>query len=196
MKRLALVIAIALLVGCAHDRGRQEIVNGMNLEQQMEAYIDDYVEQVLDLCVEMHGMAGSGESPVDCAFSADLSAMHLSFPSIAYHNEHYQQIAEMEYHWCAAAQAKSGNSVRWVRHFRREQKLLSRPCYKGENLKQLLKASNDAPMTEPPEYDEAPPAIQRPCPGWENHNPPKYPNKDGRCPPPHPDMPKGPKDRG
>jgi hypothetical protein len=137
-----LVCTIVACMGCA-STGREEIVNGMNLEQQMEAYIDDYVDQVLDLCIEMHGMAGSGESPVDCGFSVDLSAMHLSFPSIAYHNDHYGNIAEMEHHWCAAAQAKVGHSVRWVRHFRREQKLMSRPCYKGEELRRLLEASND-----------------------------------------------------
>jgi len=139
---LTLICTVVACMGCA-SIGREEIVNGMDLEQQMEAYIDGYVDQVLDLCIEMHGMAGSGESPVDCAFSVDLSAMHLSLPSIAYHNEHYQQIAELEHHWCAAAQAKTGGNVSWVRHFRREQKLMSRPCYKGEALKKLLEASND-----------------------------------------------------
>jgi len=138
MKRFALVIAIASLVGCA-STGRQEIVNGMNLEQQMEAYIDDYVDQVLDLCIELHGKAGSGESPVDCAYKGDLTSMHLSFPSIPYHNEHFDQIAEMEHHWCASAQAKTGNTVRWVRHFRREGRIVSRPCHKGKELRHLLK---------------------------------------------------------
>jgi hypothetical protein len=137
MKRIALIIAIVSLMGCA-STGRQEIVDGMTLPQQMDAYIDDYVDQVLDLCVEMHGKAGTGESPVDCAFQGDLSSMHLSFPSIPYHNDHYTAIVRMEHHWCAAAQAKTGHSVRWVRHFRREQKLLSRPCHKGEELRQLL----------------------------------------------------------
>ncbi len=138
MRRLALIIAIASLMGCA-STGHQETVNGMSLEQQMEAYIENYVEQVLDQCVQLHGMAGSGESPVDCAFQGDLSAMHLSLPSIAYHNEHFEQIMLLEHHWCASAQTKTGKSARWVLHFRREKRLVSRPCYRGEELRRLLR---------------------------------------------------------
>ena len=103
------------------------------------AYIDDYLDQVLNQCIELHGMAGSGESPVDCAFQSDLSAMHLSLPSIAYHNDHYQQIMTLEHHWCASAQSKTGSAARWVRHFRREKRIVSRPCYTGAELRRLLR---------------------------------------------------------
>jgi len=136
MKRIALVIAIASLVGCAHG-GRSERVDGQDLQQQLQAYIDDYVDQVLDQCIELHGMAQSGESPVDCAFQGDLSAMHLSLPSIEYHDAHLDDIAQMEQNWCAAAQSKLGHPVRWVRHFRKEKAKLSRPCYKDDMLRRL-----------------------------------------------------------
>ncbi len=136
---LAIVFVIFVsCVGCANT-GRPEVVGGMNLEQQMEAYIDDYLDQVLNQCIELHGMAGSGESPVDCAFQSDLSAMHLSLPSIAYHNDHYQQIMTLEHHWCASAQSKTGSAARWVRHFRREKRIVSRPCYTGAELRRLLR---------------------------------------------------------
>ncbi|KKL53377.1 hypothetical protein LCGC14_2276070 [marine sediment metagenome] len=124
--------------GCV-STGRPEVVGGMNLEQQMEAYIDDYLDQVLDKCIQLHGMAGSGESPVDCAFQGDLSAMHLSLPSIAYHNDHFEQIMLLEHHWCASAQTKTGKPARWVRHFRREKRIVSRPCYTGAELRRLLR---------------------------------------------------------
>ncbi len=132
------VIIIVACMGCA-SVGRPEVVDGMDLEQQMEAYIDDYVDQVLNQCIRLHGMAGSGESPVDCAYKGDLSSMHLSLPSIAYHDKHLGRITLLEHHWCASAQTKTGNTVRWVRYFRREKRLASRPCYKGEELRRLLR---------------------------------------------------------
>lgn len=140
MKRIALVIAIASLVGCA-STGRQEIVDGRDLQQQMEAYIDDYLDQVLNQCVELHGKAGSGESPVDCAFQMHPTAMHLSFPSIPYYDAHYVSIVRLEHNWCAAAQAKTGKPAAWIRHFRREGRIVSRPCFKGDELRHLLEAT-------------------------------------------------------
>lgn len=143
MQRIALLILIASFIGCAHG-SRPEEVDGMDLEQQMEVYIDSYVNDVLDLCIEMHGKAQAGQSTVDCAFSGDLKAMHLSFPSIVWHNEHYYpHIARLEHHWCAAAQAKTGEQAHWVRHFRREKRIAPRPCHKGEQLRRLLQHAEE-----------------------------------------------------
>ena len=137
MKRSAFIIlVIATLVGCATSR--EEIVADRTLEQQLEAYIDEYLEQSLDLCIEMHGQAMAGESPVDCAFRGDLSSMHLSLPSVGYHNNHLADINRLEYHWCAAAMSKTGQRVIWSRHFRKENSVMSRPCYKGPELRRLI----------------------------------------------------------
>ena len=128
MKRLALVITMISLVGCAHG-GRPEAASSMS-----PAQLDNCLHRVLDRCGRLHEMARSGESPVDCAYNGDLSAMHLSFPSVAYHNEHYEMVMLSEHHWCVAAQAKVGHSVSWVRHFRRENHVVARPCHPSTEL--------------------------------------------------------------
>jgi hypothetical protein len=139
VRKFALAIAIATLFGCATG-GRQALeVNGRNLQEQLEDYIDDYSNQVLNQCIEIHGKALASESKVDCSYQGDLSAMHLSFLSVAHHNAVRLDVQRLEYHWCASAQSKTGKTAHWVRHFRQENAIQSRPCYKGDRLVALGK---------------------------------------------------------
>jgi hypothetical protein len=130
MKCSALIITIVSisLMGCASLGGRPEEVNGLDLNQQLENMIDDYVKQVLDQCIEIHGKYNAGETSVNCAYWGDLSAMHLSLPDVAYHNRHYQSISQLRHNWCAAAQSKTGKPARWVRHFREENQKIDHSC--------------------------------------------------------------------
>ena len=127
VKRIAPVLLLVLLsVGCATTR--PEMVDGKTLEQQLEAYIDDYYNQVVDLCIEMHGKAQMGQSPVDCAVRH--TSMHLSFPDKPYHDDprRFDDIGQLYQHWCAAAGSKFGQRGVWVRHFRRERVTQHIPC--------------------------------------------------------------------
>jgi len=135
MRFIPMVLLLASL-GCATS-GRLEHVGGKTLDAQLDAYIDEYVEQVLDQCIELHGMYNARTSPVDCAFVGDLSAMHVSFPSIAYHEAHVEDIARMEQNWCSAAGSKTGKTARWVRHFRRDKGVISRPCFAEDVLQKM-----------------------------------------------------------
>lgn len=130
MKRIVLVLSLMVSLGCISTR--PELVDGQTLDQQLEAYIDDYVDQVLNLCVELHGKAQSGRSPVDCSFVGDLSAMHLSFPNIVYHNTHLVEVTQFREHWCAASQSKTGQKSVWVMHFRANQIVRHETCSLGQ----------------------------------------------------------------
>lgn len=139
MNRIALILLVALTVGCATTR--PEEVDGMGLEQQLNAYIDEYYDEVVDLCIEMHGKASLGQTGIDCAVRGN--AMHVSFPSILVHNQDaiYESTRQLEANWCSAAQSKTGKVAHWVRHFRRDGKTMSRPCFKGEQLRRLMEAT-------------------------------------------------------
>jgi hypothetical protein len=136
MRCIPMVFLLALLTGCS-TTGRPEYVGGETLDAQLDAYIDEYVDQVLDQCIELHGMYNARTSPVDCAFIGDLSAMHVSLPSIEYHEAHVEDIARMEQNWCSAAGSKTGKTARWVRHFRRDKGVISRPCFAQDVLQKM-----------------------------------------------------------
>ena len=138
MNRVSLVCLLFLFtIGCATTR--DEVVNGQNLDQQLNAYIDDYYNQVVDQCFAIHGKASLGLSSIDCGVRG--SEMHLSFPTIEYHNADkiYLSSRRMEANWCSAAQSKTGKRARWARHFRKENRMMSRPCFQGAALRRLLK---------------------------------------------------------
>lgn len=118
------ILMLLLLVGCATTR--PETVNGQDLEQQLNTYIDDYYDQVVGLCIELHGKANAGQSPVTCGVRG--RAMHVSFPSKAYHDDHVKEIGQLYNHWCAAYGSKTGTPAMWVRHFRREKMVQSMAC--------------------------------------------------------------------
>ena len=139
MNRIVVILLLALSVGCATTRS--ETVNGRSLDQQLDYYIDEFYDQVVDQCFEIHGKAVSGQSGIDCSVRGN--AMHLSFPSIPIHNLDavYEGTRSMEANWCSAAQSKTGKVAHWVLHFRKERRAMSKPCFKGEQLRQLLRAS-------------------------------------------------------
>jgi len=136
MNRIIVILLLALSVGCATS-GREELVNGQTLPQQLDAYILQYYEDTVSVCTEIHGKAVMNKSKVDCAVSGNT--MHLSFPSVEFHNqpEIFTKIMQLEYNWCAAAQSKTGKTATWARHFRNEKMQAVRPCYKGDKLRAL-----------------------------------------------------------
>lgn len=129
---LPVVLLLLLSLGCATTR--PEMVDGMGLGEQLNAYIDDYYNQVAGLCIELHGKAQAGQSPVDCAIRD--TQMHLSFPSRSYHDDprFAEDIGRLHQHWCAAAGSKFGRQGIWVRHFRREKVVQSIPCRSKSGL--------------------------------------------------------------
>ena len=149
MKSIASVLLlVALSFGCATTSvTRPEIVNGMDLEEQLQAYIDQYYDDTVGVCVRIHGNAQAGRSKVDCAVAGN--AMFLNFPSEGFHNRDdvYDKVQEIEYNWCAAAQSKTGRPARWVRFFRREQSRLDRLCYQGDRLRALQFSLRSKPRT-------------------------------------------------
>jgi len=121
------ILMLLMLVGCA-TTSRPEMVDGKTLEQQLDAYIDDYYNQVAGLCTELHGKAVARQSKVDCAISG--TQMHVSFPSKAYHDNprRLDDIAQLYQHWCAASGSKFGKPGTWVRYFRKEKVTQSMTC--------------------------------------------------------------------
>lgn len=117
MYRIILFFALVLVVGCMTPQ-RQEVVDEMDLEAQLDAYIDDYYNQVADLCIELHAKRVARDSVVDCTIrDHDLG---ISFPSKVYHDKHYEEIGDMYKHWCSAYGSKFGEPGFWVRYFRKE----------------------------------------------------------------------------
>jgi len=117
------------------------MVDGHTLDQQLNAYINEYYDDVVSQCIEIHGKANLGKSGIDCAVGGNN--MHLSFPSIEVHNREaiLQGTLRMEANWCSAAQSKTGKAAHWTLHFRKEKKVHSKPCFKGEELRRLLEAT-------------------------------------------------------
>lgn len=136
MNRIAVILLLALSVGCTTN-SREELVDGKTLPQQLDAYILQYYEDTINVCTEIHGKAMMNKSKVDCAVSGN--AMHLSFPSVEFHNQPkiFAKIQQLEYNWCAAAQSKTGKVATWARHFRNEKMQAVRPCFKGDKLRAL-----------------------------------------------------------
>ncbi len=139
MNRIAVILLLALSVGCATSR--PEVVDGQSLDQQLNAYIDEFYDEVVDQCFEIHGKRSLGRSNIDCAVRG--SEMHLSFPTIEYHNSEkiYMNTRRLEANWCSAAQSKTGKTATWVRHFRKEKRVMSRPCFQGDRLRRLMEAT-------------------------------------------------------
>ncbi len=139
MKHVTLILLVALTTGCAttSTTSRPEVVNGMPLKEQLQAYIDEYYDQTVDVCIAIHGSAQMGKSRVDCAVAGNT--MFLNFPNIPFHNRDdiYRKAQELEYNWCASAQSKTGKTAKWVRFFRAEQERLERACYQGDKLRTL-----------------------------------------------------------
>jgi hypothetical protein len=135
-----ILMLLMLSVGCATSR--PEVVNGLTLPEQLNAYIDDYYDQTVDVCIEIHGNAQLGKSKVDCSIAGN--AMLVSFPSVEFHNRDdiYRKAQELEYNWCASAQSKTGERATWVRYFRAERRKMQRPCYQGDELRALQSSLN------------------------------------------------------
>jgi hypothetical protein len=126
MRRFAFILLmLTFTFGCA-TKQRPEQVNGMNLDQQLNTYIDDYYAQVVGLCIEIQGKANARKSVVGCAVRE--RTMHVSFPSKAYHQEHLEDIAQLYNHWCAAYGSKTGTPGAWMIHFRQEEIRVGRTC--------------------------------------------------------------------
>lgn len=130
MHRSVLIcLMLTLTIGCASTRPEQ--VNGMDLNQQLTAYINDYYDQVVGLCIEMQGKANARQSQVACAIRG--RTMHVSFPNKTYHQEHIEDVAQLYNHWCAAYGSKTGVPGAWVAHFRQENVRDGRVCQRRKN---------------------------------------------------------------
>jgi hypothetical protein len=115
---IPILLTLFLALGCASRQ--PDLLDDASLEEQLQAYIDDYYDQVVGTCVELHGKAQAGESVVDCGTRG--REMHVSFPSKEYHDDerYFTSIGNLYQNWCAAAGAKLGQQGVWVRRFRRE----------------------------------------------------------------------------
>lgn len=123
-------LTLALLTsGCAGLRHQSTEVNGQDLHQQLDAAIDEYLEQVLDQCIEIHGLAQAGKTGVDCSYTGDLRAMHLSLPSRNHFQLYQADVTQLSANWCAASQSKTGKQGYFVIHLREEQKAYRHTCY-------------------------------------------------------------------
>jgi len=133
MKGITAILIVALLaLGCATTR--PEEVAGMDLTEQLEAYIDEYLQEVQGLCLVIQEKAKTGQSPMDCAYSENLHRLYLSFPNGDYVSANRDDILRLTSHWCAAAQAKIREPSAWVGYLRQEKASQVIACPYGDEV--------------------------------------------------------------
>jgi hypothetical protein len=134
--RISLIVMASAVMGCV------TAPKPPSPEVMLDFIANDYLTQVLSTCIELHGKALAGESPINCAYKGDLSAMWLSLPNFAYREEFRGDLLRLEQNWCGASQAKTGKPSYWVQWFRKEGRVDTSLCKRGEELRNLT-ASND-----------------------------------------------------
>ena len=133
VKHLSVILTLLLTVGCASRGTRTELVDGMDLEEQLELYVDDYLEQVLLMCKDAHDQYQQSQGVVDCGWAIKLEAMYVSVPNASFQDRWIENLAEWKQHWCASASSKTTNrEIYFVIYWRESDSVNTLACWPSE----------------------------------------------------------------